>query len=269
LGIQIRLGRAIDERDREAGPRVAVINEALAATFFPNQSPLGRRFRTTIGPQAQVFEYEVIGVAVNTKFDLLRRSFGPGFFAASQQHLSEVEGMSFALRIAGDKAPVAAAIRQAVGEIDPAIEVQSLLTLDEQIDERLKQERLFAQLSTVFGWLALVLASVGLYGVRSYSVSRRTSEIGIRIALGATRGQIIKLVMRETAGLTAAGVVIGLAAGLALSQLVRSMLFGLAPHDPATFAGAALVLIVVAAVAGYLPALRASRVDPMAALRLE
>jgi predicted permease len=269
LGIALRLGRAIDERDRENAPRVAVINEAFAAMHFPNQSPIGRRFRTVIGPQAQMFEYEVIGVAVNTKFDLLRRSFGPGFFAASNQHLSEMEGMSFALRIATDKAAIAGAIRQAVAEIDPAIEVQSLLTLDEQIDERLKQERLFAQLSSVFGWLALVLASVGLYGVRSYSVSRRTSEIGIRIALGATRGQIIALVMRETGGLTAAGVVIGLAAGLALSQLIRSMLFGLAPHDPATFAGAALVLIAVAAVAGYLPALRAARVDPMAALRLE
>jgi len=269
MGIGIRLGRAIDERDREGGPRVAVINEALAATFFPNQSPLGRRFRTIVGPQAQMFEYEVIGVAANTKFDLLRRSFGPGFFAAWVQHPSEVDGMSFALRIASDITPAAAAIRQAVAGIDPAIEVQSLLTLDQQIDERLKQERLFAQLSTVFGWLALVLASVGLYGVRSYSVSRRTSEIGIRIALGATRGQIIALVMRETAALTAAGVLVGLAAGLALSQLIRSMLFGLAPHDPATFAGAALVLIAVAAAAGYLPALRASRVDPMAALRLE
>jgi ABC-type antimicrobial peptide transport system permease subunit len=216
-----------------------------------------------------MFEYEVIGVTVNTKFDLLRRSFGPGFFAASAQHLSEMDGMSFAMRIAAETTPVAAAIRQAVAEIDPTLEVQSLMTLDEQINERLKQERLFAQLSTVFGLLALVLASVGLYGVRSYSVSRRTSEIGVRIALGATRGQIIALVMRETAGLTAAGVVIGLAVGLALSQLIRSMLFGLAPHDPATFAGAALILIAVAVIAGYLPALRASRVDPMAALRLE
>jgi ABC-type antimicrobial peptide transport system permease subunit len=158
-------------------------------------------------------------------------------------------------------------VRQTVAEIDPAVPVLSLLTLEQQIDDQLKQERLFARLSTAFGLLALVLASVGLYSVRSYSVSRRTSEIGVRMALGATRGEIVTLVMRETAALTAVGIVLGLAVGYAVTGLIRSMLFGLEPHDPATFAGAAVVLAAVSAAAGYLPAQRASRVDPMVALR--
>jgi len=154
-----------------------------------------------------------------------------------------------------------------VRTLDPAVPVLSLLTIEQQIDDQLKQELLFARLSTAFGLLALVLASVGLSSVRSYSVSRWTSEIGVRMALGATRGEIVALVMRETAALTAVGIALGLAVGYGVTGLIRSMLFGLEPHDPATFAGAALVLAAVAAAAGYLPARRASRVDPMEALR--
>jgi predicted permease len=268
MGIPIRMGRGIDERDREGGPRVAVINETLARTFFPNQSPIGRRFRTRMGPDVGgAQEYEVIGVAANTKFHALRRKFGPGFFVVWSQHAALLDSMSFELRTAGEPSAAAAAVRQAVAEIDPAVPVLSLLTLEQQIDDQLKQERLFARLSTAFGLLALVLASVGLYSVRSYSVSRRTSEIGVRMALGATRGEIVTLVMRETAALAAVGIVLGLAVGYAVTGLIRSMLFGLEPHDPATFAGAAVILAAVAAAAGYLPARRASRVDPMVALR--
>jgi predicted permease len=268
MGIPIRMGRGIDDHDREGGPRVSVINETLARTFFPNQSPIGRRFRTVMGPDAGgAQEYEVIGVAANTKFHALRRKFGPGFFVVWSQHAALLDSMSFELRTAGEPSTVAAAVRQAVAEIDHAVPVLSLLTLEQQIDDQLKQERLFARLSTTFGLLALVLASVGLYSVRSYSVSRRTSEIGVRMALGATRGEIVTLVMRETAALTAVGIVFGLAVGYAVTGLIRSMLFGLEPHDPATFAGAAVVLAAVSAAAGYLPARRASRVDPMVALR--
>jgi len=249
-------------------PRVAVINETLARTFFPNQSPIGRRFRTVMGPDSGgAQEYEVIGVAANTKFHALRRKFGPGFFVVWSQHVALLDSMSFELRTVGEPSAVAAAVRQAVAEIDPAVPVLSLLTLEQQIDDQLKQERLFARLSTAFGLLALVLASVGLYSVRSYSVSRRTSEIGVRMALGATRGEIVTLVMRETAALSAVGILLGLAVGYAVTGLIRSMLFGLEPHDPLTFAGAAVVLATVSAAAGYLPARRASKVDPMVALR--
>jgi predicted permease len=270
MRIPIRLGRAIDDTDREGAPRVAVINETLARTFFPNQSPIGRRFRVPSGPPGSVaFDYQVIGVAANTKFHSLRRAFGPGFFAPWTQSTFFPDRMTFELRTAGDPTTIAAAVRQTVNQVDAAIPVMNLLTIDDQVDAQLKQERLFARISTAFGVLALILASVGLYGVRSFSVSRRTPEIGIRMALGATRGEILALVMRETASLTIAGVVIGLAAGLALTGLIRSMLFGLAPTDPATFAGAALTLAAVAVVAGYLPARRASRVEPMVALRYE
>ena len=269
MGIPIRLGRAIDERDRQGGTKVTVINESLARKFFPNQSPIGRRFRVTAGPSQATSEYEVVGVVANTKFHALRRELGPGFFAGWEQHVADLHSMSFELRTVGDPGRVATAVRQAASEIDPAVPVLSLLTLEEQVDAGLKQERLFAQLSTVFGLLALLVASIGLYGVRSYSVSRRTAEIGLRMALGATQGEIVALVMRETAGLTVVGIAIGLVGGFALTGLIRSMLFGLAPHDPATFAGAALILAAVAALAGYLPARRASRVDPMVALRCE
>jgi predicted permease len=267
MQIPLKLGRGIEDRDRRGGTKVAVINERLAQIHFPNQSPIGRRFRVDAGPLAA--DYEVIGVVANTKFHALRRDFGPGFYAAWDQHQDEAEGMSFVIRMDRMSSSIAAAVRQAVADVDPAVPVLNLMTIEDHIDESLKQERLFAQLSTVFGLLALVLASVGLYGVRSYSVSRRTSEIGVRMALGASRAEITAWVMRETAGLTIVGVLIGIIAGLGATRLIRSMLYGLEPHDPAIFAGAAALLAVVAAVAGYLPARRASRVDPMVALRID
>src|SRR6185436_12624604 len=136
MGIPIRMGRGIDDRDREGGPRVAVINETLARTFFPNQSPIGRRFRTVMGQESSVLEYEVIGVAANTKFHALRRKFGPGFFVVWSQHATQLDSMSFELRTAGEPSAVAAAVRQAVAEIDPAVPVLSLLTLEQQIDDQ-------------------------------------------------------------------------------------------------------------------------------------
>jgi ABC-type antimicrobial peptide transport system permease subunit len=177
--------------------------------------------------------------------------------------------MSFAVRTAGDPAAMTSAIRQAVHSLDGNLPLFAVKTQNAQIAERVAQSRLFADLSSLFGLLALALVSVGLYGVMSFTVARRTHEIGIRMALGARARDVRRMVMRETLVLTSIGMVIGLGAAIATTRLIASQLFGLSANDPLTIATAVLLLIMVAAVAGGLPARRASRVDPMIALRHE
>jgi ABC-type antimicrobial peptide transport system permease subunit len=177
--------------------------------------------------------------------------------------------MNFEVRTAGDPTALVGAIREAVSEVDRNIPLFDVKTQRRQAEQSLTQERLFATLSSFFGLLALLLACIGLYGVMSYAVARRTNEIGIRMALGATAPRVIRLVMRETMLLVVIGVVIGLGAALASARLIENMLFGLAPRDPVTISLATLLMVMVAALAGYLPARRASKVDPMIALRYE
>jgi ABC-type antimicrobial peptide transport system permease subunit len=177
--------------------------------------------------------------------------------------------MNFEVRTAGDPTEIISAVRQAAQSIDGNVPLFDLKTQSEQVDQALAQERLFARLSAFFGLLALLLACIGLYGIMSYSVARRTHEIGIRIALGAQPGSVLWLVMRETLLMVLMGVAIGVPGALAAAKVISSMLFGLTATDPVTISIATLVMIGVAAFAGYLPARRASRVDPMIALRYE
>jgi ABC-type antimicrobial peptide transport system permease subunit len=176
---------------------------------------------------------------------------------------------TFYVRTAADPAASIGAIREAVRQIDPTLPLRNVITQVEQVEKRLQQERVFAQAYALFGVLALVLASVGLFGLMSYSVARRTNEIGIRMALGAHARDVLRLVMRESLTLVAVGVVTGLAAAFAAGRLVQSLLYGLSPTDAPTIAISVAVMIAVAAFAGYLPARRASRVDPLIALRYE
>lgn len=173
------------------------------------------------------------------------------------------------MRTSGNASAAAASVREAVREVDSNLPLFGVTTQSEQADESLTQERLFATLSSFFGVLALLLACIGLYGVMSYGVARRTNEIGIRMALGASAPRVTLMVMRETMLVVVTGVVIGLAAAVATTRLIAAMLFGLAPTDPLTISFAVLVMICVAALAGYLPARRAAKVDPMVALRYE
>jgi predicted permease len=263
MGIPVLLGRGIEAGDRAGAPRVAVINEALARAYFAHESPVGKHFR------AQTRDYEIAGVVRDSKWTRIREAAPPTFFVSYPQTQSNYRVFWVEVRTLGNPAAAASAIRRAVAEVDSNVPIFEMQTEEQAVDSLLSWDRLFATLSAIFGALALLLAAIGLYGVRAYAVARRTSEIGIRMALGADRGAIAQMILRETGWLTLFGVALGLGAACAVTRYVQSMLYGIPPRDFWTFAGAAAVLTAVAALAGYLPARRAARVDPMVALRHE
>jgi predicted permease len=268
MGMPLLLGRNVEERDNAGAPLVALVNEAFVKVFSPGESPLGRHFQSnTMTDGIRVRDYEIVGVVRDSKYNAIRRAAPPTVFLSYLQSPNDGGNMAFEVRTADDPVAVAGAVRHAIAELDSNVPVYELSTEEEKIDRLIRQDRLFAGLSAVFGALALLLAAIGLYGVRAYAVARRTSEIGIRMALGANRAEIKRMILRETGWLALFGVAIGLASAYGLTRYVESMLYGVAPRDLTTFAGAAVVLVAVAATAGYLPARRASNVDPMIALR--
>jgi predicted permease len=264
LEIPLIAGRGFTDRDGDGAPKVVVINEAAARKYFPNDNPIGRRFGSSVETSGQL---EIIGVLRDVKYNSVRDSVPPTMYVPFLQ--ANFGSPSFEVRTASDPVGVMGAIREAVRQIDPNMPVMDMSTQIEQIERRFLQEKLFAQAYAVFGGLALLVASVGLFGLMSYSVSRRTNEIGIRMALGAQRLDVLRLVMRESMLLVIAGVAIGLALAVAASRLVATLLFGLAPTDAITMVLAMSVMVFVSAIAGYLPARRAARVDPMVALHYE
>jgi predicted permease len=245
---------------------VAVINQTLARLLFPDEDAVGKHFH--LG-RRNVTDYEIVGIAKDAKHSTVRDEIPPTMYAPYVQSLKGLREMSFEVRTIANPTAMVAAIRHAVQEVDSNIPLFNLKTQSEQVNESLAQERLFAKLSSFFGVLALLLASIGLYGLMSYSVARRTHEIGIRMALGAQPGNVRWLVMREMLLMVLIGVAIGLPAAIAATRVVSSMLFGLTATDPWTIALATLFLVGVSALAGYLPARKASRVDPLVALRYE
>jgi predicted permease len=264
MEIPLLAGREFTAQDDQKAPGVVVVNQALAERYFPGQHPVGQRV------SLNGKEMEVIGVARDAKYGGIREEIEPvAYLAYLQTSTGPPPEMSFAVRTVGDPAVAIAAIRQAVQSIDRNIPLFDVRSQREIISRGFARPRLFAVLSSFFGLLALALVCIGLYGVMSYSVSRRTREIGIRKALGARSGDILKIVLSETLILVAAGLVIGLGAALATTKMIESQLFGLAATDPLTIALAASILMITATVAGYLPARRATRVDPMVALRYE
>jgi predicted permease len=268
LGIPLVAGRDFKRQDSWGAQEVAVINESMARRFFGNGNPIGRRFG--LGrPENAGNILEIIGVVKDAKYISLREPSRPMFYRAFSQATSGRGQMTLVVRTAGDPAPVAAAMQREARALDPVMPMFQAETLAAQLDVSLVQERLVATMSSVFGLLALLLACIGLYGVLAYDVARRTHEIGIRMALGANAREIVRLVLGETLWLVGIGIVIGLGATWAATRWVASLLFGLQPHDPLTIGLAALVLLTVAAVAGYLPARRAARVDPLMALKYE
>jgi predicted permease len=264
MEIPLLTGRAFNDRDTETAPKVVVINDAAARKYFPNENPIGHRFGQSVETSGQL---EIVGVLRDTKYDSVRDPAPPTMYQSYAQ--TRVRGASFAVRTANDPVTQMASIREAMRQIDPNLPLTNVTTQVEQIETRFVQERVFAQAYSLFGGLAVLLASIGLFGLMSYSVARRTNEIGIRMALGARGGDVLRLVMRESMILVVAGVVIGLAAAFAAGQLVATLLFGLSPTDALTIGAATVLMLIVSAVAGYLPARRASRVDPMVALRCE
>jgi len=249
--------------DSDGPPLSAVINQSMARFFWGNQDPIGKRFISE-GKK----EFEVIGVIQDSKYGDIREQSSRIYYSYYFQQPRR-QGAMFQLRTDTEARDYAGAIQRVVRELDPQIQVVGLQTMAEVVDQTLVQERFIAQTATAFSLVALMLASIGLYGVMTNVVTRRTNEIGIRMALGAKSGDVVKLVMREVLLLVGVGPFIGLLAAFATMRLVANLLFNVRPSDPLTIAFATLLLIVVAALAGYLPARRASRVDPLIALRTE
>jgi predicted permease len=269
LGMPLLRGRDINERDTAASRQVAVINSAFAEHFFKDQNPIGRTF-TFDGDNEKPPLVEIVGVVGDIKRDDAREKSDPTVFRPIFQVQDQgAYSATIHIRTQADPTPLAPQARQLINQIDDKLPVFGVTTLSEQMAENLSQERLIAQLVSFFGALALILACIGLYGVMAQGVARRTSEIGIRMALGARGGNIAWMILRETLYLVLAGLALGVPAALVGAKLISAQLFGLKPTDPLTLIGAAVVLTVVAMLAGYLPARRASRVNPLHALRYE
>jgi len=271
MGIPILRGRGFDARDtpaspgtQPASPRVAIINQTMARAFFAGADPIGRRFAQFGRPNDP---FEIVGVVKDSKYRTVREQTPRAFYLPFFQ-TPGARGANFEAR-SGGPAALSDAIRQTIRGIDPGLHMTETRTMSDVVDESLIQERLLVQVSSVFSAFALLLASIGLYGVMSYSVARRTSEIGVRMALGASERAVLWLVTRETLRLVIAGIAIGVPMSLALTRLAARLLFGLSPTDPQTIAAATLALLAAAMLAAYLPARRAARVDPMIALRCE
>jgi predicted permease len=267
LGTGILMGREFTDADRAGAPKVAVVNQAMARYCFGNGNPLGRRFSIP-GWAGDNSMLEIVGVVENMKNYKLREPAPPAAYVPFSQSPNTF-ATTFEVRTASDPESLINSARRVVEEADSRLPVFDVKTLDEQLDETLVQERLVASLSTLFGLLALSLTCVGLYGLIAYSVGRRTHEFGVRMALGAERGDVLRLVLAEGIRLALAGVALGVAAALVVTRFASSLLFGVKPTDPLTFAVAPLVLTAVALLACFIPARRATKVDPMVALRHE
>ncbi len=261
MKIPVLAGRVFTAAEFASSRPVAVVNRAFATRYLRGRNPLGLHFGDT-GPKD--VQQEIVGVVGDAKYNSLRDEIQPTAYVPLKQG-----GAHFELRTAGNPAALIPAVRNTVRELDPNLPLFDVKTQTEQIDQLLFTERLVTRLSVAFGLLALVLTCVGLYGLLSYEVTRRTREIGIRIAIGAEPGKVQGAVLRETVKLVLIGLVLGLPIALLLTRALATMLYGVQPNDPATLSVAVLVLLFTAALAGYLPARRASRVDPMIALRYE
>jgi putative ABC transport system permease protein len=273
LGMKLRQGRGLNERDGAGAPPATVINATMARKYFPNEQPVGKRIliqeivpgKTQLGPE---IAWEVVGVVADEKVGSLDdKDDNPGVYVTNQQ--SPVYYQSLVVRTAIVPSSLQRAIGSAVHEIDKDQTLADVRTLEQIKAESLASDRLQSLLLTVFAVIALLLAAIGIYGVISYSVAQRTHEIGIRAALGATTGDILRLILRSGTLLSGLGLLLGFAGALGLTRLLEALLFGVSSRDPLTIAAVAIILACVAMLACYIPARRASRVDPVVALRYE
>jgi predicted permease len=266
IGIPVLTGRDVTERD-SAGPHVCWINQTMSRYYFGDANPIGRQLRDDY-PET-LYTCEIVGVVADARYNSIRETTPRRFYVPFFNPIEPALDPTFEIRFAGGGTSVAAAVREAIRQTNPALDPPDIRTIALQVDAQLFRDRLTARLSVVCGGLAMLLACIGLYGVMSYNVAWRTSELGVRMALGAGRSRILGLVLREALAVTTIGAAAGVAVALAATRIVQSLLFGLTARDPVTFGGAATLLVGVAACAAAIPAWRASRVEPMVALRYE
>jgi predicted permease len=266
MQIPVVLGRDLEQGDL-ASPQVAVVNQKFADTFFAGENPVGRQFAFDKKPDAPLVQ--IVGVAKAAHYNSLQETADPTVYIPYNQDTHNLRGMFFELRTAGDPLGAVSAARRIVHDASRDVSISTVTTQDQIIEQTISQERTFANLGTCFAVLALLIASIGLYGAMAYAVSRRTGEIGLRMALGAQRPRIVWMVLRQVLALAGAGLVLGYIATRYTTHFVESFLYGLKANDPATLAAGMGILLAAALLAGYLPAWRASRIDPAVALRNE
>jgi len=266
LGIPLRSGRIFTAADSPTAPPVVLINETLERRFFPLSDAVGRRMN--LGSAQEPYWSQIVGVVGDVKYNGLAEEVQPALYQPVAQQ--PAWGMSLVVKTdVADPLNLAAAVRQEVRKLDPELPIAKISTVEDLLARAAAQPRFRTTLIGLFALVALILACVGIYGVISYSVTQRTHEIGIRMALGAETGDILKMVVLEGLGVALIGTVSGIAASFALTRVMKTLLFSVSPTDPATFASVAFLLIGLALIASYLPARRATRVDPLAALRYE
>jgi predicted permease len=277
IGTRVLAGRVFDDHDTPRSQRVIVVNDAFAQLHFRNQSPIGKT--VSIDSDEKESPLEIVGLVESTKYDEPREPLRPMIFLpllqtdpthspASSDYRSNFIG-AIEVRSVGEPVAIAGLVRRALTEIDPDLPVLRVETLSERVGQTLSQDRTVATLAGGFGLLALALTSIGLYGLMAYLVQRRTSEIGIRMALGASRGNVVGMVVREALAQAAVGIAAGIPVAFVVLRLIASQLYGVSPSDPQHAMIAAVILVACLGVAGYLPARRAARIDPLRALRTE
>ena len=280
IGQPILRGRGFTDQDTATSQMVAVINQAFVQKFFPNEDPIGHHFG--VFDQKYASDFEIVGIVADAKYNNPRDPYRAMYFRPMTQFNRHVTGRNFfmaesrslypnsiTVQYVGDAASLESMARRTLASINPDLTIVTFKSLDYQVADNFNGERLISRLTGLFGLLALVLASVGLYGITAYSVARRTNEIGVRMALGANRGNVVALVMSRALLLVAVGLAIGIPVALLGGRLMRSQLFGVRTYDPLTLAGAVFVLAAFAALAGFIPARRAASIEPMNALRQE
>jgi predicted permease len=267
FGIPVEMGRVIGDGDTAAAPKIGVVSRAFARQYLGSTNPIGRRFG--FGDQRSSSDIEIVGVVGDVRYGQPRDRMPPTIYVPYAQRTEQLDAMNFEVRTAGDPKIWLGQVRQVVHNLDRNLPLFDVRTQVEQIEQATFEERLFARLSSFFGLLALALACVGLYGLMSYGVCRRTNEIGVRMALGARRRDVLDLVVWQGLQLTIPGVILGVAAAWVLTRFLTSFLYGVRPADPGTFALVSLAVIAVSILSSYIPARRATKVDPMVALRHE
>jgi predicted permease len=268
LGVPMLLGRRFTTGDHGGAPKVAILNETAARLYFQNANPIGRKVRFT-NYRTRDLLYEVVGVVRDSIHDNMRESASRFIYLPIPQYVEPIKRLALAARCSGDAIALAAPVRRQIQGVRAPLFILNFSTMEKHIEQTLLRERLVATLSTAFGTVALALASIGLYGILAYAVTRRTNEIGIRMALGATRSGVVLMILREGFALAGGGILIGVPVALAIGQVAKALLYSVEPFDPFALVSAALLLLALAGVAAVLPGRRASLLDPSTALRRE